>query len=78
MKLPRLPLAPKHPERVCWGFDRCCPADDMYCGNGAIRAPHPIELFGDDWLAESADPASPEHFVRFADEAGPIFARSYR
>jgi len=27
-----------------------CPADDMRCGNGTIRAPHPIELFGEDWL----------------------------
>ncbi len=26
-----------------------CPAEDMCCGNGTIRAPHPIELFGDDW-----------------------------
>jgi hypothetical protein len=22
----------------------------MCCGNGTIRAPHPVELFGDDWL----------------------------
>ena len=59
MKTPRLPIAPKHPDRVCWGCDRYCPADDMYCGNGTIRAAHPIELFGDDWLAQFADPASP-------------------
>lgn len=43
------PLHPKHPERICWGCDKFCPADDMRCGNGTIRAPHPIELFGEDW-----------------------------
>ncbi|HWH58719.1 MAG TPA: DUF3079 domain-containing protein [Terriglobales bacterium] len=48
-KTPKLPLHPKHPERICWGCDKFCPADDMRCGNGTIRAPHPAELFGDDW-----------------------------
>ncbi|HLV22437.1 MAG TPA: DUF3079 domain-containing protein [Polyangiaceae bacterium] len=46
----RLPLHPKHPERVCWGCDRYCPAGDMACGNGSERTQHPIELFGDDWV----------------------------
>jgi hypothetical protein len=41
--------SPKHPDRVCWGCDKYCPADDLACGNGTIRTPHPIELFGDDW-----------------------------
>ena len=44
------PLAPKHPERICWGCDKYCPAVDLACGNGTIRTPHPNELFGDDWL----------------------------
>jgi hypothetical protein len=22
---------------------------DLACGNGTIRTPHPVELFGDDW-----------------------------
>ncbi len=43
-------LHPKHPERICWGCDRYCPASDLVCGNGTIRTPHPAELFGDDWL----------------------------
>ncbi len=43
------PLHPKHPERVCWGCDKLCPADDLRCGNGSDRAQHPIELFGEDW-----------------------------
>jgi Protein of unknown function (DUF3079) len=43
-------LHPKYPERVCWGCDRLCPAENLYCGNGTIRAPHPVELFGQDWL----------------------------
>jgi hypothetical protein len=44
------PLYPKHPERICWGCDKYCPAEDMCCGNGTIRAPHPVELFGEDWV----------------------------
>ena len=46
-------LNPPHPERVCWGCDKFCPAADLACGNGTIRTPHPKELFGDDWLAWS-------------------------
>lgn len=46
----KLPLHPKNPERVCWGCDKYCPADNLYCGNGTIRTQHPCELFGDDWL----------------------------
>jgi hypothetical protein len=45
-----LPLHPKHPERVCWGCDRFCPAHDLACGNGTIRTPHPQELYGADWV----------------------------
>lgn len=51
------PLAPKHPERICWGCDKFCPEDDLACGNGTIRTPHPIELFGDDWFEWSRRPA---------------------
>ncbi len=46
---------PKHPERICWGCDKFCPADDLACGNGTIRTPHPSELLGDDWLEAAAD-----------------------
>ena len=46
----KLPLNPKHPERICWGCDKYCPEDAMACGNGTIRTPHPAELFGPDWL----------------------------
>jgi hypothetical protein len=45
----KVPLHPTHPERICWGCDKLCPANDLACGNGTIRAPHPVELFGDDW-----------------------------
>ena len=45
-----VPLHPKRPESICWGCDRYCPADDLGCGNGTIRTPHPVELFGEDWL----------------------------
>ena len=50
----KLPIHPAHPERICWGCDKFCPADDMCCGNGTIRAPHPVELFGPDWAEELA------------------------
>ena len=46
----RIPLHPAHPERVCWGCDKYCPADDLACGNGTIRTAQPCELFGSDWL----------------------------
>jgi hypothetical protein len=48
--MPKIPLNPRQPERVCWGCDKYCPAESLRCGNGAIRTPHPSELFGDDWL----------------------------
>lgn len=51
-------LSPKHPQRICWGCDKYCPADDLACGNGTIRTPHPCELFGEDWLEwEAGRPA---------------------
>lgn len=46
----RIPVNPRRPDRVCWGCDKYCPADDLACGNGTIRTPHPAELFGGDWL----------------------------
>lgn len=46
---PKLSLHPKHPERICWGCDKYCSADDLRCGNGTIRTLHPAELFGEDW-----------------------------
>lgn len=48
--MPKLALYPVHPERICWGCDMHCRADDLACGNGTERTPHPIELFGEDWL----------------------------
>ena len=51
----RVPLYPKNPERVCWGCDKYCPAEELACGNGTIRTPHPIELLGEDWLESTLD-----------------------
>lgn len=45
----KFPLHPKHPERICWGCDKYCPAESLQCGNGAGRTQHPAELLGDDW-----------------------------
>ncbi|MBU2500818.1 DUF3079 domain-containing protein [bacterium] len=53
--LPRGLLRPKHPERICWGCDKYCPAGDLRCGSGFIRTPHPIELFGEDWFADELE-----------------------
>ena len=50
MSKPKVALNPKHPERICWGCDKYCSADDLRCGNGTIRTQHPVELFGEDWL----------------------------
>lgn len=51
----RFPIFPKHPERSCWGCDRYCPSTDLACGNGSVRAQHPIELFGADWQSFGLD-----------------------
>ena len=48
----RFPIAPAHPERICWGCDLYCPADDLRCGNGSDRTQHPIELMGAEWFRE--------------------------
>lgn len=50
----KFPIHPSHPERICWGCDRYCPADDLACGNGSSRAQHPCELFGEDWFEGEA------------------------
>jgi Protein of unknown function (DUF3079) len=56
----KFPIHPQNPERICWGCEKFCPEDDMCCGNGTIRTPHPCELMGDDWyewLQEHERPA---------------------
>lgn len=63
----KFPRHPKHPERVCWGCDKYCPADDLACGNGAERTQHPMETLGEDWYChgdwglefEGDDPSPP-------------------
>lgn len=47
----KFPASPGHPERICWGCEHLCPADDMRCGNGTDRAQHPVELWGEDWMS---------------------------
>lgn len=53
----KVPLNPAHPERICWGCDRYCAADDLRCGNGAGRTQHPVELWGEDWATWEGDDA---------------------
>ncbi|MBV1777353.1 DUF3079 domain-containing protein [Burkholderiaceae bacterium DAT-1] len=45
----KFPIHPTHPERICWGCDKYCSADDLRCGNGSDRTQHPIELWGEGW-----------------------------
>jgi len=61
--MPSYPTHPPHPERVCWGCDEYCPADDLTCGKDTVRTPHPAELFGDDWQewAPTRDDGPEEH-----------------
>lgn len=51
----KFPVRPAHPERICWGCDRYCPADSLACGNGSSRTLHPMEVFGDDWMEMGSD-----------------------
>ncbi len=65
----KFPIRPGHPERICWGCEHFCPADDMRCGNGTERAQHPIELWGEDWTqggldAESQAPSPDDAVVK--------------
>ena len=45
----KFPLHPKHPERICWGCDKYCSAEDLLCANGSERIQHPSEMDGDEW-----------------------------
>ena len=56
----KIPLHPKHPERICWGCDLYCAADDLRCGNGTIRTQHPAELFGEDWAEWEEERGTPK------------------
>lgn len=56
----KFPIHPKHPERICWGCDRYCPADAMMCGNGSVATLHPSELFGEDWASWGLDAREPD------------------
>ena len=56
----KFPIHPVHPERVCWGCSRYCPADDLRCGNGSERTQHPVELLGDDWMDFGLDASGRE------------------
>lgn len=49
----KFPEHPANPERICWGCDLFCAADAMACANE--RSPHPVELFGDDWMRWGQD-----------------------
>ena len=76
--MPRLLVQPSYPERICWGCDKYCPADDLACGNGTIRTLHPAELFGADWV-EWFDRAKPAATTRDVSPAPDVlFTRDPR
>jgi hypothetical protein len=50
----KFPIHPANPERICWGCDQFCSTDSMACANE--RSPHPMELFGEDWMAWGNNP----------------------
>jgi len=54
----KFPKHPTHPERICWGCDKYCPAHSLQCGNGLERTQHPAEVFGDDWFEWGKDYAA--------------------
>ena len=70
----KFPISPANPQRICWGCDRYCPADQLMCGNGTVATLHPSELFGDDWMewgldARDTERAQPADTI--AGEASP-------
>jgi hypothetical protein len=52
----KAPTHPKHPERVCWGCEKYCPANHLCCRE--TRVEHPVEVLGDDWL-KASEPRKP-------------------
>lgn len=52
--MPESMLNPKHPERICWGCEKYCPANHLNCRE--TRVEHPIELFGIDWCKSNSLP----------------------
>ena len=64
----KFPLNPKHPERLCWGCDKYCPADNLMCGNGSGRTEHPAEIMGEDWYTWGLD--NPVMPTKPKDETG--------
>ena len=52
MKRKTFPIAPKHPERICWGCDKYCAVHDLQCGNGSERIQHPLETDGRQWYRQ--------------------------
>jgi hypothetical protein len=68
----KFPINPSNPERICWGCDKYCPADDMACGNGSDRTQHPAELFGPDWNEWEPPATTPQQStLNPAPQAGP-------
>jgi hypothetical protein len=67
----RINYRPVHPERICWGCEKYCPAENLACGNGTIRCPHPVELFGDEWLESVAEEPASAADSAASDSPGP-------
>lgn len=72
----KFPIHPKHPERICWGCDKYCPADSLSCGNGSGRTPHPVETFGDDWFDWTPDGGAAGQEADSADDPSAVTAQT--
>ena len=69
-------LHPKHPERICWGCDKYCRANDLCCREE--RVPHPSEPFGGagDPAALALEPVAGVVIRILDDPPGPPFIPS--
>lgn len=67
----RFPSNPAQAQRLCWGCDLYCAADDLRCGNGSLRTPHPAELFGADWETWVPGAPAPASDTAEAPPVGP-------
>ena len=72
------PTNPSHPERICWDCNLYCPTKALACGNGASRTMHPVELFGEDWVAPTGDRATYQNLSKAVAPKGARRAQGMR
>ena len=73
----KVPITPNHPERICWGCEQHCPADDLVCGNDTVRTPHPVELLGGDWLEWAREQGRDDDLGAEREQSGGLRERAF-